>query len=181
MALTDEFLRAIVVKGAEELYLVAGKQPVMRTGGAATPLIPGAKSAEEIEAMLAEVVPPRKLKDPDFNFQYTAAFGAFSGVAHHGDSAVQVLMKKGSGLILALPGGAPAAAPAPAAPAAPPPPPAAAPVEEEIEISAVEEAPVAPPPPRAPTPPVAPAAPQPAAPAAPAPRPAAPAPTAAAA
>ncbi len=175
----DVYLRGVLGKGGEELYLESGKAPQSRAGDKEADLAGDPLSAEKIESLLSDIVPPRRLKEASFRFQYSAAFGHFRGAVARGEDGIKAVVRKAALSEPELPEGAvtPSAPPEPVQPE-----PAAdlAAAEDEDALSAVdavepEPAPVpkaSPSKPQAPAPKVPPAAPPKPAPAAqPAPRP----------
>jgi len=166
MAIVDDYLRSVLGKNGEELLLVAGQPPQCRAKGTDTSLGGKVVDAAQIEAIIAEIVPPKRMQGAAFRFQYSSSLGAFIGIGQRGEGTIQVLLRKASlgepsfGPGTAAPAAAPAPAPAPAPrSAAPsPPPPTASFPDEELSALPMEAAPVAPPPPPPPPPPAAPAA-----------------------
>ena len=180
MAIIDDYLRAVLGKNGEELFMSSGTAPVSRMAGTPTPLSNTPLSSEQIEGVIAEVVPAKRMQGAQFRFQYSGALGSFIGVGQRGEGTIQVIIRKaaagepsfGSSAI-AAPAAAPA--PAPSAPAMPDP------ADEELSAIPMEATPIAAAPPVAPpaprpmpvapiqaAPPPAPAAPRAAAPVAPA-------------
>ena len=120
MAIIDDYLKAVIGKGGEELLVSSGKPPVSRIKGAPTPLSNTPLSAEQIEGMISDVVPAKRMQGAQFHFQYSGALGAFIGLGQRGEGTIQVIVRKASAgepsfgdSALA----APATAPAPIAPA----------------------------------------------------------------
>jgi len=163
MAQIDAYLRGVVAKAGEELWLGTGDAPAARTAGKPTPINNAAMTTDQIEALLKEIVPARRAQEQKFRFQYTAPFGAWQGVVQRGDGKVQAIIRKHG---LPQPEFEVALEEAPLSAAA----------ADEPDLSAAEPEPVAPPVQAPPTQAPAPAAPRPATAAPSAPRPAAPPP-----
>jgi twitching motility protein PilT len=142
MAIIDDYLRAVLGKNGEELFLSSGKGPVARTGGAPTQLSNTPLSVEQIESMIAEVVPAKRMQGAQFRFQYSGALGAFIGLGQRGEGSIQVIVRKSSA---GEPSFGASAAPAPA----PAPSPAPAPRPAPAPVAAASPAPVAAPEPDA--------------------------------
>ena len=166
MAIIDDYLRAVLGKNGEELFLSSGKAPVARTKGAPTPLSNAPLSSEQIEAMIAEVVPAKRMQGAQFRFQYSDALGAFIGLGQRGEGTIEVIVRKSSAGEpsfgeSAVAASAPApiraeTAPAPVQAAAPS---APEPADEDFSAIPLEAAPIAAIAPPPPAPAAAPAAP----------------------
>jgi len=158
MAIIDDYLKAVLGKNSEELFLDSGKAPAARTKGVPTPLSNAPLSAEQIEGMVAEVVPAKRMQGAQFHFQYSGALGAFIGIGQRGEGTIQIILRKASaGEPSFGASAAPAPAPTPAPAAPPPPPPAPEPADEELSAIPLEAAPIPAPAPAArpaPLPPV---------------------------
>jgi twitching motility protein PilT len=146
MAKIDDFLRAVVAKGGEELFLATDRPPASRTNKTLTPVSANKMTTADIDALILEIVPAKRASAASFKFGYSAPLGAFRGACQRGaDGSVQLLMRKGGEDPVFDDAIAPPAAPAPVATAAPAPAPAAEPVLEaapaEIELSAFEDSP----------------------------------------
>ncbi|MEK7476521.1 MAG: type IV pilus twitching motility protein PilT [Candidatus Coatesbacteria bacterium] len=159
MAKIDDMLRAALGKGGEELYLVTGQSAMSRVGGVATVLGGAPLATADIDGILNEVGPARRIAEAKFRFQYSAGVGHFIALGFRTpEGDVQAVIRKAA---LGEPHleGADAIVAAPKPPA-PPPTPEPPPAPAESEISAVDELsaePAAPPPPPPPPPPPMPA------------------------
>ena len=117
MAIVDDYLRTVISKEGDELYAATGKPPQVRNAKGTTPITAKNMTTEEIETVLAEIVPARRLKETSFRFQYTCPVGNFAGLAQRENGSIEVVIRRSGRGDPAL-ASAPAAAPA--KPAAPP-------------------------------------------------------------
>src|ERR1051325_5782644 len=113
MAIVDDYLRSVISKEGDELYVATGKPPVSRSTKGAVPIMPKSMSTEEIEAVISEIVPARRLKEVTFKFQDTCPVGNFAGLAHRSNGSLEVVIRR-SGRGDPVLESAAAAAPAPA-------------------------------------------------------------------